>query len=66
MANNRVEEHTVNPENVISIVDAETDNPYEDIPAQGGAIQFGGYNRSAFEMNFFLTLRFFQKKKIIF
>lgn len=63
MANNRVEEHTVNPENVISIVDAETDNPYEDIPAQGGAIQFGGYNRSAFEMNFFPDIKVFPKEE---
>jgi hypothetical protein len=55
---NRIEERTIDPENIISI--DETDIV---IPAQGGAIQFGGYNRSAFEMNFFPDIKVFSKEE---
>jgi HrpA-like RNA helicase len=59
---NRVENRTVDPEDIISIDAMEEDESDIVIPAQGGAIQFGGYNRSAFELNFFPDIKVFPKE----
>lgn len=60
---NRVENRTVDPEDIISLDAIEENESNIVIPAQGGAIQFGGYNRSAFEMNFFPDIKVFPKEE---
>lgn len=57
--NNRVMERTIDSEDVIAVAESET-SPV--IQGGGGAIYFGGYNKSALEMNFFPDIKTFNKE----